>query len=76
MGKPQADWPATFQAYKAKKVKQGLDLLKSKQATPVKSRPSLPPAALVGSYADPWYGKLAISQEKTGLRVDFMSTQR
>lgn len=76
LGKPQADWPATFIAYKAKKVKQGLDLVKAKQAKPVKSTPSLPPASLVGTYADPWYGKLAISQEKNGLRVDFTSTQR
>ncbi|WP_208280097.1 serine hydrolase [Massilia oculi] len=76
LGKPQADWPATFQAYKAKKVKQGLELLKTKQARPVKSTPSLPPASLVGAYADPWYGKLAITQEKNGLRVDFTSTQR
>lgn len=76
LGKPKADWPATFQAYKAKKVRQGLDLLKAKQATPVKSTPSLPPATLVGTYADPWYGKLAITQAKDGLRVDFTSTQR
>lgn len=76
LGKPQADWPATFHAYKAKKVKEGLELLKAKQATPVKSTPSLPPAALVGEYADPWYGKLAITRDKSGLRVDFTSTQR
>ncbi|WP_137171666.1 serine hydrolase [Massilia sp. HP4] len=76
LDKPKADWPATFQAYKAKKVKQGLELLKAKQARPVKSRPSLPPAALAGTYTDPWYGKLVISEEKNGLRVDFTSTQR
>lgn len=76
LGKPKADWPATFQAYKAKKVRQGLELVKAKQAKPVKSTPSLPPASLVGTYADPWYGKLAITQENNALRVDFTSTQR
>jgi len=76
LDKPKADWPATFQAYKAKKVRQGLELVKAKEARPVKSTPSLPPASLVGTYADPWYGKLAITREKSGLRVDFTSTQR
>lgn len=76
LGKPQADWPATFQAYKAKKVKQGLELVKAKQAKPVKSTPSLPPASLVGTYADPWYGNLTVAQARDGLRVDFTSTQR
>lgn len=76
LDKPKADWPATFQAYKAKKVKQGLTLLKESEKKPVRSKPSLPPATLAGTYADPWYGKLQIAQDKNGLRVDFTSTPR
>ena len=73
---PRADWPATFQAYKAKKVAGGLALLKASAATPVRSKPSVPPGALAGAYADPWYGKITITANKGGPRIDFGSTPR
>lgn len=76
LGLPRADWPAIFMAYNAKTIEQGRERLGARQARPVQSKPSLPPSALVGTYADPWYGKLAIAQEKGGLRVDFTSTPR
>lgn len=76
LGKPKADWPATFQAYKAKKVRQGLDALKASEKKPVKSTPSVPAASLAGVYADPWYGRVEIAPAKGGLRVDFKSTPR
>lgn len=76
LGKPKQDWPATFQAYKAKKVKQGLALLKASENKPVKSKPSVPAPSLAGTYADPWYGKIEIAPAKGGLRVDFKSTPR
>lgn len=76
LGKPKEDWPATFQTYKTKKVKQGLEALKASQSTPAPSKPSVAPANLVGAYADPWYGKIEITQARSGLRVDFTSTPR
>ncbi len=76
LDKPKADWPATFQAYKAKKVAGGLALLKDSAAKPVRSKPSVAPGALAGTYADPWYGNITIASAKDGLRVDFGSTPR
>jgi len=42
----------------------------------VRSKPLVAPAALAGTYADPWYGKITIAAAKNGLRVDFGSTPR
>ena len=38
------------------------------------SRPSLPLAGYAGQFADPWYGPIAISQDKNRLRLDFKQT--
>jgi CubicO group peptidase (beta-lactamase class C family) len=76
LAKPKADWPATFKTYKAKKIAEGLALLKSSAVKPVRSTPLVAPAALAGTYADPWYGKITIAAAKNGLRVDFGSTPR
>lgn len=76
LGLPRGDWPAAFQAYKAKKIDAGLALLKSGHKKAAPSKPSVPAAALAGSYADPWYGRIEIAQAKGGLRVDFTSTPR
>lgn len=76
LDQPKADWPATFQAYKAEKVAGGLALLKAGATKPVRSKPSVAPGALAGTYADPWYGNITIAATKAGLRVDFGSTPR
>lgn len=76
LGLPAQDWPATFRAFKAKKIAEGLAAFKAKGATPAKSGPSLPLARYVGTYRDPWYGDIVVGQDGQGLTIDFRSTPR
>ncbi|NGZ86255.1 serine hydrolase [Duganella sp. SAP-35] len=76
LGFAAADWPAKFQAFSKQQVTQGLDLLKSAQASPAKVGPSVTPASLAGTYKDPWYGDIEIAATPAGLGIDFKSTPR
>ena len=76
LGLPNNDWPAKFKAFQEKQTAEGLALFKAKVAAPAKSKPSLPLARYVGTYTDPWYGDIAVTEDKGGLRIDFKSTPR
>ena len=76
LGFPAGDWPAKYQAFNKHQVAQGLDMLKSAQGSPAKVGPSLAPAALAGTYNDPWYGDIEIAATAAGLNIDFKSTPR
>lgn len=76
LGLQANDWPAKFRAYRDKQVAEGLKVLKQAQATPAKVGPSLKPAALAGSYADPWYGKIEIADTPAGLTINFTTAPR
>jgi CubicO group peptidase (beta-lactamase class C family) len=73
LGRPAADWPAKYVAFAQKQVKEGLAALAEAKARPVKVGPSLPAAALAGTYNDQWYGNFEVSPD---LRFDFKSTPR
>ncbi|MEG0084673.1 MAG: hypothetical protein RR775_22545 [Massilia sp.] len=49
LNNPRANWPAAFQAYKAKQIAGGLALLEESLARSVRSRPSVKLAALEAS---------------------------
>jgi len=76
LGLPKDDWPAKFQAYRNKQIAEGVKTLKAAQTTPAKIGPSLKPAALAGTYTDPWYGDIVVGATSTGLSIDFKSTPR
>lgn len=76
LGLPANDWPAKFRAYRDKQVAEGLKVLQQAQATPAKVGPSLKPAALAGTYADPWYGKIEIADTPDGLTINFTTAPR
>lgn len=76
LGLPAGDWPAKFQAYRNRQVGEGLKALKDAQTTPAKVGPSLKPAALAGTYTDPWYGDIEVAATPAGLSIDFKSTPR
>lgn len=73
IGQPPHDWPAKYAAYAQQQVAEGLELLKTAQGKPAEVGPSVPPSALAGTYADPWYGNIEITND---LRIDFKSTPR
>jgi CubicO group peptidase (beta-lactamase class C family) len=76
LGFPPGDWPARYQAFSKQQVAEGLAMLKSAQSSPAKVGPSVAPAALAGTYNDPWYGDIEIAATANGLGIDFKSTPR
>jgi CubicO group peptidase (beta-lactamase class C family) len=76
LGLPMNDWPAKFIAYKHERVAEALKTYRTDTAKPAKVGPSLPLARYAGTYTDPWYGNIEITQANGGLRIDFKSTPR
>lgn len=68
---PKRDWVADFAHYKKARVDAALVALDATQAQAKPSKPSLPLSGYVGTYVDPWYGAIGITEEKGALRIDF-----
>jgi Domain of unknown function (DUF3471) len=73
---PYTDWLQRFQAEKKRRVTEALTALKAQTASPAAVGPSLPLARYTGTFADPWYGNIEVSQADGKLRIDFKSTPR
>jgi CubicO group peptidase (beta-lactamase class C family) len=69
-------WTERYIAYKKQLISGALKSLGGVQAKPAGVGPSLPTAKYAGTYADPWYGDIAVTQGADGLRIDFKSTPR
>lgn len=76
LGKPTQDWPAAWRQYKQERQAKAVALLHAQTAVPAKIGPSLPVARYAGTYVDPWYGPIAITNEGGKLRIDFRQTPR
>ena len=76
LGFPRTDWLARWQAEKQHNIGKVLEALKAPAAQPAAVGPSLPLDRYAGTYADPWYGNIEISQEGGALKIDFKSTPR
>ncbi|HEV2621682.1 MAG TPA: serine hydrolase [Frateuria sp.] len=71
----QTDWVAVYdKAVKKAQAKADDSFAKHEAARAKASKPSLPLAGYVGTYRDPWYGDIAISQEGGKLRLRFSHT--
>jgi len=75
LGFEARDWVAAFDTWNQARLADGLAAL---DATGVQvrksSRPSLSPAGYAGTYADAWYGPIAITGTGGRLRIDFRQT--
>jgi hypothetical protein len=76
LGLPAAHWPEKFKDYKRQKLDGALKAFKTVAASPAKVGPSLPLERYTGTYADPWYGNIEVTQGASGLQIDFKSTPR
>src|SRR3546814_19137131 len=74
LGRPPADWPEKWAAFKQQRVAAGLKALAAQQSSPADIGPSLPLARYAGAYKDAWYGRIAIGQKQDGLTSDFTET--
>lgn len=69
------DWVAAFATWNQARLADGLAALDATGAQVRRSsRPSLPPAGYAGTYADAWYGPIAITETGGRLRIDFRQT--
>jgi CubicO group peptidase (beta-lactamase class C family) len=76
MDLPKADWPEKYAAFKKDRVAKGLAMFKASAAKPARVGPSLALTRYTGTFADPWYGNIAVAEGKSGLTIDFKSTPR
>jgi CubicO group peptidase (beta-lactamase class C family) len=74
LGAPPTDWVAAFDDFLAQRMQGGIAALDAaaKDAPKAQGRPTLPLSNYAGRYADPWYGPIAITNEKGVLRMNFL----
>ena len=71
----KTDWVAVYRkAVKASEAKADQSVASHEKARNRNSRPSLPLARYAGTYSDPWYGDVVISNEHGRLRLRFSKT--
>lgn len=72
---PERDWVAAYSAAVTKAAAEADEAWKKHEAARVASRrPTLPLAGYAATYADPWYGDVAITMEGDRLRMRFAHT--
>lgn len=74
LGLPKHDWPKAFKEFFASRTAAGLEAQRGALKERPKSSPSLPPAGYAGTYSDPWYGPIAITESAGKLSIDFRQT--
>jgi CubicO group peptidase (beta-lactamase class C family) len=75
LGFPKRDWVAAFGQWNEQRLAGGVAALDAATAGGTRhTRPSLPLAAYAGRYVDSWYGPIAVTHDKRGLRIDFRQT--
>lgn len=71
----KTDWVAAYdKAVKKAQAKADDSFAKHEAARAKNSKPSLPLAGYAGTYRDPWYGDVVVSQEGGKLRLRFSHT--
>ena len=75
LGFEPRDWVAAFTEWNRARLAGGLAALDAAGAQVRKaSKPSLPASGYAGTYADAWYGPIAITDRGGTLRIDFRQT--
>jgi CubicO group peptidase (beta-lactamase class C family) len=76
LGRPFADWPARYKALITTMLTNAKSAVETKAAEPAKIGPSLSLDRYAGQYKDPWYGRITVSQGRSGLGINFDETPR
>lgn len=76
LGAPDTDWLAAFDEFADNRIAGGVAALDeaAKARGPSPGKASLATADYAGRYNDPWYGPIAITNDKGVLRIDFTRT--
>lgn len=73
---PFNDWPAKWNAFIEQRLEGGKAALAQIDEQTVEVGPSLPVARYAGTYRDPWYGDVVVSERDGGLWIDFTTNPR
>ncbi|MEO5578489.1 MAG: serine hydrolase [Sphingomicrobium sp.] len=76
LGRPYVDWAARYKTLVGTMLSDAKAAVEAKAAAPAKIGPSLALDRYVGSYIDPWYGKITIARASRGLTINFDDTPR
>lgn len=76
LGAAPAQWPEKAAAATKARITVALNTLAATAAAAAPVGPSLPLARYAGDYVDPWYGKIEVRANSSGLTIDFKSTPR
>ncbi len=77
LGGPTQDYTTDFKALEDKQQKDADETMKkASTARASDSKPSLPLEKYLGEYSDPWYGKMTITQESSGLVLTLARTAK
>ena len=76
LGRPFVDWPTRYKTLLTSMLTNAKAAVEAKKAAPAGIGPSLPLDRYVGSYIDPWYGRITVARGAKGLTVNFNETPR
>jgi CubicO group peptidase (beta-lactamase class C family) len=76
LGRPYVDWAACYKQLIGTMLAGAKAAVETKAAAPAKVGPSLSLDRYAGQYKDPWYGRITVSQGKSGLAINFDDTPR
>jgi hypothetical protein len=76
LGRPYVDWAARYKQLVTTMLTNAKTAVEAKAAAPAKVGPSLLLDRYAGQYKDPWYGRITVSQAKSGLAINFNETPR
>jgi len=77
LGGGTQDYTAAFKTVEDKERKEAEETMKKADTSrAADSKPSLPLAKYAGEYSDPWYGKMTITLESTGLVLTLARTAK
>lgn len=76
LGRPYVDWAARYKQLLTTMFGNAKAAVQAKVGSPAKIGPSLSLDRYAGQFKDPWYGRITVSQGKSGLAIDFNETPR
>jgi CubicO group peptidase (beta-lactamase class C family) len=71
---PRYDWAAAWQEFVRQRDERAVAALKKQSSPPARVGPSLPLERYAGTFADAWYGEVAITHRDGRLAMDFKQT--
>jgi CubicO group peptidase (beta-lactamase class C family) len=74
LGLPKQDWSRAFREFFAERNAAGLAAQQAAVKARPQSSPSLPLSGYTGSFEDPWYGPIAVTESNGELAIDFRQT--